>query len=63
MFDNCKHTWKVITESYEESPINKILKLGMSLKDVSGNDFFFGTKLVILQCEKCGKLDKTLQKM
>lgn len=59
----CIHDWKLVTESYEDSPMAKAVKLGMTTTKIHNMDFCYGTKLVILKCVKCGQLDKTVQKM
>lgn len=63
MFNKCTHNWKIITESYEIAPLFKMVQYGLTrIKGLNQRDVF-GTKLVILQCEKCGALDKTIEKM
>lgn len=63
MFNKCTHNWKIITESYEVAPLFKMAKYGLShIKGLNPRDAL-GTKLIILQCEKCGVLDKTVEKM
>lgn len=63
MFNKCIHNWKIITDNYEEAPVIKLSKRGIMATKISNLDFCMGTKLVILQCEKCGVLDKTIEKM
>jgi hypothetical protein len=62
IFKRCKHDWKVIINQKELSQYEKMMQ---STKNFSAErlspSFFKGKRIIILQCVKCGKLDKTIE--
>ena len=58
----CKHDWEVIKDEVHESPIEKLIKKGLMMEEGSGA-LLFGKHIIILQCKKCGKLDKTVERV
>ncbi len=64
MVNKCKHKWKIITEQTIESPMRRFggdIKIGEGNYDL--NALMVGTYICILQCELCGELDKTIEKI
>ena len=56
----CKHDWKLVESTYDKSPIERLVSAG--LKSSKGSiDAYFGTRIIICQCTKCGKLNKTVE--
>jgi len=56
----CKHDWKEIINDYTLSPLERLEQFK---SETAPADIFFGTKIIILKCVKCGKLDKTIEKV
>lgn len=60
----CKHDWKLIDKTILESGFEQIMKEQFIIDRLSkyklGPDMFVKTVSIILKCEKCGKLDKTV---
>ncbi len=55
----CKHKWKIITEKTLKSAFEQISEK-FTMQDLQSSRYFFKkVYLCILQCEKCGKLNKT----
>ena len=63
-FNRCPHKWEVLSETYEPSVLDKLLA-SPTLRRMKGldSDDLHGTYLIICQCTKCGKLDKTIVKV
>ena len=59
-FKRCKHEWAKITERMEGAPIDRL----KNMKKIKGDsEIMYKTYILILQCKKCGKLDKTVEKV
>jgi len=56
----CSHEWKVLDKSYDASPMER---LGAKSAKNVWPDAYQGTRMVILTCEKCGKLNKTIERV
>lgn len=64
IFNKCKHQWQIIVNEYEKSPASKMEENYCKIKTTSTPlDFFQGKRIIILQCTKCGKLNKTIEKV
>lgn len=60
----CDHKWEIITNTYDKSPLERMKEGISSMKNVTlPSDAMYGTRIIILQCEICGKLDKTIEKV
>ena len=60
--EKCKHEWEIIVNEYEKSQLEKINEKGSCLKGTFAKEMILGRKIIILQCKKCGKLDKTIDR-
>ena len=56
----CKHKWSVLVEKLLPSAISS--HPGIKVERCSA-DLLLKTHVVILACEKCGKIDKTVEKI
>lgn len=64
IFEKCKHEWELIINEYEKSQLQKMNERGIIMTNCSlPLDFSLGRKIIILQCKKCGKLDKTIEEV
>lgn len=61
-FKECNHEWEKITEKTEEAPMGHLNLTEMKGRGISEN-ILFRTYILVLQCKKCGKLDKTVEKV
>lgn len=61
----CKHSWKVIVDKYDAAPFSRagLTKISTDNGGKFPEDLFKGTRIFILECTKCGKLDKTIEKV
>lgn len=60
----CKHDWKVIHNELIDSPLDRMSEMGSKIRMESmPYNLPFKTKIIILQCRLCGKLDKTIEKV
>jgi len=58
----CKHEWEVIVNEYEKSQWEKSIEKFSKVQGLTmPEDAFLGKKIIILQCKKCGKLNKTIK--
>lgn len=68
IFKRCKHEWEIIVNDFEKSLLEKIADEDKPL-NIKGqanpaiNHVFVGKKIIILQCKKCGKLNKTIEEI
>jgi hypothetical protein len=64
LFDKCKHEWEVIVNDYEKSFAQKLIE---KFDSVKGGEMplssLIGKKIIILQCKKCGELNKTIEEI
>jgi len=56
----CKHKWKIITEKILESPKEQIGSFGSDWTINYDNSFFRKKYILVLQCKRCGKLEKII---
>ena len=56
----CKHQWKEISNSYDRSPMERLRLLEAANCPVK---LLRGTRIIILTCTECGKLDKTVTRV
>ena len=54
----CKHEWKVMVEKLTESKAELSVRLKMEGK--LGAGIFNRKSIIIMACQKCGKVDKTV---
>lgn len=59
----CKHDWEVIHDSYTKSFMVQITEMGYKFNGKTSCEDTLGFKLVILRCKKCGKLNKTEERV
>ena len=59
----CKHKWKLLAEHTEKSLVEKVILEGGGTMEGVGRDATKGTHVVVLGCELCGKLDKTITRV
>lgn len=57
---HCKHNWIVITDKVLPSAFEQLKNY--KVDTVNNMSIFIKTSITILQCSKCGKLDKTIVK-
>jgi len=63
----CKHAWEIIIDKIVKSSL--LRPTSFKLNDMQGGsiedlfDPFKDTAIIILQCTKCGKLNKTIEKV
>ena len=57
----CKHKWEIIKDEDLPSLVEKARALGINSWRGWTSDFE-RTRIIILACENCGKLDKTIKK-
>lgn len=55
----CKHDWEKIVDDYTPSFMERC----PSQFEEGRLSMTQGTKIIILKCNKCGKLDKTVEKV
>lgn len=55
----CTHKWEVVTKDFIEAPIKNI-GICESIKGSGVADLLKSKTSIILKCDKCGKLDKTI---
>ena len=58
----CKHDWKKIVNDYMPSFAERNKEMVQRATKVP-YDAHMATKIIILKCNKCGKLDKTIEKV
>ena len=58
--DFCKHEWKIVDKTVLPSALEQMAKAGGTSK-IQGRGMVTKKVVVILQCETCGKLDKTIE--
>lgn len=58
----CKHKWEKLVEERIVSPLREALTRGGTIKGFDPSDLQ-DTYILVLACEKCGKLDKTVEKV
>lgn len=58
----CKHHWKIVKDSREMSSMARFLKGAKEWSNVSEYSLQ-DVHILVLQCEKCGKLDKTIERI
>jgi hypothetical protein len=64
IFNKCKHEWEIVVNEYEKSPVQKMNDSGFGFTgDMTQRHIIFGKRIIILKCEKCGKLDKTIERV
>lgn len=56
----CKHDWEKIVDDYTPSCLERNREYELTGVPVS---MLKGTKIIILKCNKCGKLDKTIERV
>jgi len=60
----CAHKWEVVSEQVLPRAMRRTAIMrpagGTKLKGERGRDLFVKTYILILKCDKCGKLDKTI---
>ena len=56
----CNHDWEKIVDDYTPSPLERTPVTNL---ENGSYELFQGTKIIILKCNKCGKLDKTIEKV
>lgn len=54
----CKHDWEKVVDDYTASFAERY-----NGKFEGYLDMMQGTKIIILKCNKCGKLDKTIERV
>lgn len=63
----CQHDWVTAVNQYDASPLERLKGAGLSkLKGGKSDDMKYltqGTRIIILKCAVCGKLDKTVRKV
>lgn len=55
----CKHKWTVLVEKMVESPL---IRHGGAAEGIPV-DLMMGTHIVIMSCEKCGKVYESVEKV
>ncbi|MAF43033.1 MAG: hypothetical protein CMI54_02520 [Parcubacteria group bacterium] len=55
----CKHKWKPIQREIVPSQIERMKDIIDEFENIP-RSFFTSTSITILQCDKCGKLNKTI---
>jgi len=60
MLKRCKHNWKVLTETKEKSPIEKMVEVGV-FRYRGFEDIEYGKYICIVTCIKCGKIKKFVE--
>lgn len=59
----CKHNWELLVKESHESPLIRLKKSGFYKVKGLYEDAAFGTSIIILKCDKCGSIDKTVTKI
>jgi len=59
----CKHEWEIIVDKLEKSPMERLTDKGSVKLGEYSTEMMLGTRIIILQCTKCGKLDKTTERV
>lgn len=54
----CKHKWSVLSETETERPIHSLLEQGLSRAKNLPAEVFTAKYIVIVACDKCGKLHR-----
>ena len=67
LFNKCTHKWEIVTDKFIESNLERIKKINNESGTIQSSFGYSGFDLqaihiIILKCEKCGKLDKTITK-
>lgn len=57
----CKHSWKVMDKTILLSPYEQMKKNTQYSSLRGTNEFFRKKVIIILVCELCGALDKTIE--
>jgi len=70
----CKHKWTVLVNNYDKSPVERIVEIRRATPQENfesryNKNFSYlltqleGTRIIILCCDKCGKINKTIEKV
>lgn len=59
----CKHEWEVILNNFYPSPLERLGEKGSVKLGEYDPGAMLGTRIIILRCSNCGKLNKTIEKV
>jgi len=59
----CRHNWKEVVKTITESKVEHIVNIGCDIKEGVKDHMLSRVSIIIIQCSKCGKLDKTITKI
>jgi len=59
----CDHDWVIVTEKTIDSPIERMTNKPTRMEGAGAEDLAKGTYICILKCIKCGKLNKTIERV
>lgn len=63
MFKRCHHKWEIITEKTLASPFSQMSdKLAVDSLKGCPIDFFHETHIIIMSCQNCGEIYKSVEK-
>lgn len=57
----CAHNWKEISKELLPSPAQQLKSPDLIAATLGGDEFYKIKVVIILACEICGKLDKTVE--
>lgn len=62
MFSKCRHEWEKISETILESAFEQMIKANTyGEQQMRGINPFRKKYILVLQCKKCGELNKTVE--